>query len=223
MNVKVLRNLQCYTSKFRDIGQYIVNCAGNEAEYHAHVKIPWLQLDVRFKDEVTKEAQLIRHLYDEADNAGTHEAVENAKKYSLAFLLRRAKERGVNALDLAGLRKCDVMIGESKYDYFRKVTFAEAAFTYETMFGEVNASLYSKDLVKRLAGKELNIVELECKRAFLDEKRKFNDAKCSERIDVNNWYYAELKKLNLMVSAKKKAVRHECSEALNAFKKSLAV
>ena len=180
----------------------------------------YLYLDMRIKDELTKEVMLVQHVYTFTENElpYTQERLAVAKSILFQLLLDHMHRHGMSTNDISDIRRCDVLVvPKGTCDYFANVTFAEAVFVYKTLFCDIDRSLYSNALVKKLAGKELDAMQLECKRALLDEKSKMEKCKQDERDDVEHWYKAELDKL---MSKKKKAVRKEISESMLAFMKS---
>lgn len=219
---KTIRHTQCYKRKFLVIARSLLGAASN----NMHKKTgKWLSsLNVKVKDDVTKEAIFSMSIWTDADANVIQDTIENAKRLSLECLLAYVPEKDASAKDISSMRKCNDLIDTSNdpLGYFYGFTFAEVAFVYETLFCDIDRSLYSKALVNRLAGKELDTMQLECKRAFTSEKNKIDRLKQVERNDIETWYEKELRALNKAMVEKKAAVRKEISEKMQAFMKSIA-
>lgn len=159
---KVLKRTGCYTKRFCDTSRSLIRSADNGAKLQ-NVELRHLFLDISMKDDVKHEVVLESYAYD-IDTCDTAKDVENAKKFSKVWLLHLASLRCVEASFIADLRRYNLMITDDQWRrHFYKITFAEAAFAYETLFEDIDASQYDKALVKHMTGKELDVMQVECK------------------------------------------------------------
>lgn len=220
--MRVIRYTQCYTRKSLHIANWLFR-ADSVQSNKMGANIPYADFNAEYKDNVTREVMItFGHYHDGFDNEDPAHDLENSKKYSLLYLLDAAHQHGLNAFSIDDLRKCNEVITTDEFKIFKNTTFAEAAFMYETVFCDIDRSLYDKALVRKIAGKKLDEMKCECKAAFLEERAKKNDEKRNACEDVNAWFQAEVKKLDKLAAQKKAAIRKELSKELQEFRKAFS-
>lgn len=218
--MRVIRYTQCYTRKSLNIANGIFRVDSLQAD-KIGIKIRSADFNAEYKDNITKEVMITFGKYWAKFNTEDPAPyLEDTKRYSLLYLLDAAHQHGINAFSIDDLRKCNEVITTNEFEIFKNVTFAEAAFMYETLFCDIDRSLYDKVLVRKIAGRKLDEMKCECKAAFLEERAKKNDEKRNACIDVNEWFRAEVKKLDKLAAQKKSAIRKELSKELQEFRKA---